>query len=30
MEPTSMIAAILAGGLLIYLLFAMLYPERFS
>jgi len=30
MEPTSLIAAILAGGLLIYLLFAMLYPERFS
>lgn len=30
MDPMQLIAAILAGGLMLYLLFAMLFPERFS
>lgn len=30
MEPTQIVAAVLAGGLMVYLLFAMLCPERFS
>lgn len=30
MEPTQIVAAALAVGLMVYLLFAMLCPERFS
>jgi K+-transporting ATPase KdpF subunit len=30
MDPLQVIGAVLAGGLLCYLLFAMLCPERFS
>ncbi|MBS0203152.1 MAG: K(+)-transporting ATPase subunit F [Planctomycetes bacterium] len=30
MDPMLLIAAVLAGGLMLYLLFAMLFPERFS
>lgn len=30
MDPMQLVASILAGGLMVYLLFAMLCPERFS
>lgn len=30
MDPIQLLAAVLAGGLMLYLLFAMLYPEWFS
>lgn len=30
MDPMTWVASILAGGLMLYLLFAMLCPERFS
>lgn len=30
MEPMHIVASALAGGLIVYLLFAMLCPERFS
>ena len=30
MEPMQVIAAVLAAGLMLYLVFAMLCPERFS
>lgn len=30
MDPMLLIAAVLAGSLMLYLLLAMLFPERFS
>lgn len=30
MEPIQIVAAVLVAGLMVYLLFAMLCPERFS